>query len=86
LEPGQVTDDTAMACLLAAALRGESGETRGEVERAVPLYVRWLNVRPPDVGGQIAKALWQIRDGWNPCRPAGACGCSAVGTRRETDR
>ena len=66
LEPGQVTDDTAMACLLAAALRGESGETRGEVERAVPLYVRWPNVRPPDVGGQIAKALWQIRDGVEP--------------------
>jgi ADP-ribosyl-[dinitrogen reductase] hydrolase len=47
LRPGQVTDDTDMACALARSLVERGGY---ESEAALANYVRWLKTEPPDIG------------------------------------
>lgn len=65
LKPGQVTDDTAMACLLTEGMRPDVGPY-GEVANAVPLYLKWLRAGPPDVGNQTRRALDLVRSGVEP--------------------
>jgi ADP-ribosylglycohydrolase len=80
LVPGQVTDDTQMACCLAAALAADGG--RYDVVAAADRYVKWQE-HAFDIGEQTAAALNAIREGappslagrhlWarNPRRPTG---------------
>jgi ADP-ribosylglycohydrolase len=65
VKPGQVTDDTAMACLLTEGMRPDGGPY-GEVANAVPLYLKWLGAGPPDVGNQTRRALELVRSGVEP--------------------
>jgi len=58
LEPGEVTDDTQMACCLAASLRHESELNAQDV---VKRYIEWSEVAF-DVGAQTAAALEHARN------------------------
>jgi ADP-ribosylglycohydrolase len=60
--PGQVTDDTHMACCLAASLAAHGGLEPLDVAAR---YVRWQE-HAFDIGGQTAAALNAIREGAAP--------------------
>jgi ADP-ribosyl-[dinitrogen reductase] hydrolase len=60
--PGEVTDDTQMACCLADSLRESKGYDPVDVARR---YQEWLKVSF-DVGGQTARALGEISVGVPP--------------------
>jgi len=64
LVPGQVTDDTQMACCLAASL-AERG--RLDVDDVAARYVAWQE-HAFDIGGQTAIALNAVREGAQPSR------------------
>jgi ADP-ribosyl-[dinitrogen reductase] hydrolase len=60
LRPGQVTDDTDMACALARSLVERGGY---ESEAALANYVRWLKTEPPDIGITIRAVLEKVAAG-----------------------
>jgi ADP-ribosyl-[dinitrogen reductase] hydrolase len=64
LVPGQVTDDTQMACCLAASLAARG---RLDVDDVAARYVAWQE-HAFDIGGQTAVALNAIREGARPSR------------------
>jgi len=64
LVPGQVTDDTQMACCLAASLRARD---RFDCDDVAARYAAWQEVAF-DIGTQIAAALNAIREGTPPRR------------------
>lgn len=59
VQPGQVTDDTQMACCIAQVLREEG---RYDLSLVARQYLAWLPVAF-DVGGQIRKVLEAIQSG-----------------------
>ena len=60
LRPGQVTDDTDMACALARSLVERGGY---EPEAALANYMRWLKTDPPDIGTTIRAVLEKVAAG-----------------------
>lgn len=64
LVPGQVTDDTQMACCLAASLRARG---RFDLDDVAGRYVAWQE-HAFDIGVQTAAALNAVREGTPPAR------------------
>jgi ADP-ribosyl-[dinitrogen reductase] hydrolase len=57
-----------VACLLTEGLKADGGPYDGDVANAVPLYLKWLNAGPPNVGSQTRHALELVRSGMGPAK------------------
>lgn len=65
LEPGETTDDTAMAIALADSLIEKQGFDLDDIAQN---YLRWYDSKPKDIGGTTRRALARLKQGIPPER------------------